>query len=89
MTARLLPSHRAVSRLEAAAYDVIDDVLDVLQQVEGRERLAAMSTEALLLWRRQWQDALRKRSASDAQKITWRRFIADADAVLKEREVTP
>lgn len=54
-----------------------------------RERLAAMSTEALLLWRRQWQDALRKRSASDAQKITWRRFIADADAVLKEREVTP
>ena len=29
MTARLLPSHRAVSRLEAAAYDVIDDVLDL------------------------------------------------------------
>ena len=54
-----------------------------------REQLAAMSTEVLLLWRRQWQGALRKRSASDAQKITWRRFIADADAVLKEREVTP
>lgn len=54
-----------------------------------REQLAAMSTEALLLWRRQWRDALNKRSASDAQKITWRRFIADADAVLKEREVTP
>ena len=54
-----------------------------------REQLTAMSTESLLLWRRQWQGALRKRSASDAQKITWRRFIADADAVLKEREVTP
>lgn len=86
MTARLLPSHRAVSRLEAAAYDVIDDVLDVLQQVEGRDATAAMSTEALLLWRRQWQGALR---ASDAQKITWRRFVADADAVLKDRGVTP
>lgn len=54
-----------------------------------REQLAAMSTEALLLWRRQWRDALNKRNASDAQKMTWRGFIADADAVLKEREVTP
>lgn len=54
-----------------------------------REQLATLDTETLLKLQRQWQDALRKRSASDAQKITWRRFIADADAVLKEREVTP
>ena len=52
------------------------------------EQLAAMSTESLLLWRRQWQDALRKRTASDAQKMTWRRFIADAETVLRERGVT-
>ena len=54
-----------------------------------REQLTAMSTESLLLWRRQLADALKKRKAGEAQKITWRRFIADADAVLKEREVTP
>lgn len=52
-----------------------------------REQLSAMSTEALLLWRRQWKDALNKRKASDAQKMTWRRFVADADAVLRERGV--
>lgn len=46
MTARLLPSHRAVSRLEAAAYDVIDDVLDVLQQVESRDATAEDVDEA-------------------------------------------
>jgi len=47
MTARLLPSHRAVSRLEAAAYDVIDDVLDVLQQVESRDATAEAITAIL------------------------------------------
>jgi hypothetical protein len=57
--------------------------------VTTHEQLAAMSTESLLLWRRQWQDALRKRTASDAQKMTWRRFIADAETVLRERGVTP
>lgn len=54
-----------------------------------REQLTAMSTESLLLWRRQWADALKKRKAGEAQKTTWRRFVADADAVLKDRGVTP
>ncbi len=54
-----------------------------------REHLSTMSTETLRLWRRQWAAALRKRNAGDAQKTTWRRFIHEADAVLKEREVTP
>jgi len=57
--------------------------------VTTRERLAAMSTEALLLWRRQWAAALRKRNAGDAQKTTWRRFIHEADSVLRERGETP
>ena len=54
-----------------------------------REQLTAMSTESLLLWRRQWADALKKRKAGEAQKTTWRRFVADANAVLKDRGVTP
>ncbi len=49
MTARLLPSRRPshVTPLEAAAYDVIDDVLDTLQQAESRDATAADVDEAL------------------------------------------
>jgi hypothetical protein len=47
MTARLLPSRRAITPLEAAAYDVIDDVLDVLQQVEGQDADDADLAEGL------------------------------------------
>ncbi len=54
-----------------------------------RQQLSAMSTETLLYWRRTWQDALKKRTASDAQKQTWRRNVAEADAVLRERGVQP
>lgn len=54
-----------------------------------REHLSTMSTETLRLWRRQWAAALRKRNAGDAQKTTWRRFIHEADRVLRERGETP
>ena len=49
MTARLLPSRLPphVTPLEAVAYDVIDDVLDVLQQAESRDANAADVDEAL------------------------------------------
>jgi hypothetical protein len=50
MTARLLPSRQPshVTPLEAAAYDVIDDVLDVLQQAEDKAASAADVDEARL-----------------------------------------
>jgi len=54
-----------------------------------REQLATLDTETLLKLQRQWRDALNKRNASDAQKMTWRGFIADASAVLRERGVQP
>ncbi len=54
-----------------------------------QERYAKLSSDTLRTIRRVSQQVLAKRVASDAQKMTHRRIIADIDAVLKARGETP